>query len=821
MLRLIWLWALEVLAAPAKLLDDAAMVELWAVDSTILEATIGCGVLLAAAAWSMVGGLSLGLAFAALFVYRGIGLLMDILYLTCGCGFAWRVMRRAPTAILVPKLCRMLDGLACGLTTLMLVFIATGQPDMKLSRPSTLVPASSMYHTMFFPIIIATAMQAGVIAVCAIAILSGCDTACLGLDADTDALTSRRRLPRWRLVITSFGWRVIILVLNMMVFPLAAKLDDYWSVSWDAVLLPGWAILCIAAAAMVAIPISCFAEWFTPNSLLSRPKLKFAATATIALAGLSASLFATLAVARLQLADAESRMIADPKAGFYIPFWLSRGILIPWTLFICIFLASTWVLCSDSVLGDWRRHHARVWGIATPSTHLARELAEAASAAQQRRRARLGLDSFGDCPSFGPHLPPPTLLVNIGHHRYRRVSIADDLEVLEKAEHRCYRLSDPQQAVRAQHDGEQKNGGSITIITDVDAEDDGGLRQQHRWQQHGQSAASSERRGDLQNSSGTVYRRALTDGVLLAGVLQHLRHVMHPRAATAHHPEPAADSHAATAAAASATSATVRPQLQHATAHDVAAVSVELGHSRLHRHLDRADTAPFSSADPCCGSNRVGHVADASVGVPAFQRSSSTSHRLPTLAPATSRRLLNASLPRCSAPTPRMSSVSLLGSPPGASAAGNLTRPDASAVPSAAACSAACTAAATFPAHLPSSAVTPSPTSLMANGGGGCDHMCQLCCCEPADAVFLECGHGGACFACGKRLAFHASHAHRRCPWCRSSIELLVRLAPRSAHRGLLVPVSSLLDVHHRITSPNTTASAATITAGSAHSGLI
>eukprot|EP00826_Nyctotherus_ovalis_P039956 TRINITY_DN3882_c0_g1_i1.p2 TRINITY_DN3882_c0_g1~~TRINITY_DN3882_c0_g1_i1.p2 ORF type:complete len:160 (+),score=46.59 TRINITY_DN3882_c0_g1_i1:1573-2052(+) len=49
---------------------------------------------------------------------------------------------------------------------------------------------------------------------------------------------------------------------------------------------------------------------------------------------------------------------------------------------------------------------------------------------------------------------------------------------------------------------------------------------------------------------------------------------------------------------------------------------------------------------------------------------------------------------------------------------------------------------------------------------------CTLCFDGAPDAVLLECGHGGICFSCGKKL--HAGK--EKCPLCREPIVLVVRI---------------------------------------------
>ena len=58
-------------------------------------------------------------------------------------------------------------------------------------------------------------------------------------------------------------------------------------------------------------------------------------------------------------------------------------------------------------------------------------------------------------------------------------------------------------------------------------------------------------------------------------------------------------------------------------------------------------------------------------------------------------------------------------------------------------------------------------------------------CTTPQDAVFLNCGHGGMCFACASRFCHSSSQAGGRanalrCPLCREVISQIVQLADGS-----------------------------------------
>ena len=56
--------------------------------------------------------------------------------------------------------------------------------------------------------------------------------------------------------------------------------------------------------------------------------------------------------------------------------------------------------------------------------------------------------------------------------------------------------------------------------------------------------------------------------------------------------------------------------------------------------------------------------------------------------------------------------------------------------------------------------------------GLDCD-TCWICYNGPRDAVLLECGHGGLCFACATKCA---QQRPRLCPMCRQRITRVVQL---------------------------------------------
>ena len=61
---------------------------------------------------------------------------------------------------------------------------------------------------------------------------------------------------------------------------------------------------------------------------------------------------------------------------------------------------------------------------------------------------------------------------------------------------------------------------------------------------------------------------------------------------------------------------------------------------------------------------------------------------------------------------------------------------------------------------------------------------CNLCFDLSPDAVLLECGHGGICFRCAKKLL----KFKKNCPLCREEVQLVVKIDIKKLH-GVFVKV--------------------------------
>ncbi len=59
------------------------------------------------------------------------------------------------------------------------------------------------------------------------------------------------------------------------------------------------------------------------------------------------------------------------------------------------------------------------------------------------------------------------------------------------------------------------------------------------------------------------------------------------------------------------------------------------------------------------------------------------------------------------------------------------------------------------------------------------DDPCIVCMERPADAILLECGHGGLCVTCSTVLWSHSRH----CPLCRQEFAAIMRIVARETRR--------------------------------------
>lgn len=75
---------------------------------------------------------------------------------------------------------------------------------------------------------------------------------------------------------------------------------------------------------------------------------------------------------------------------------------------------------------------------------------------------------------------------------------------------------------------------------------------------------------------------------------------------------------------------------------------------------------------------------------------------------------------------------------------------------------------------------------------------CALCFDEVPDAVLMECGHGGICFRCGKKLYA----MKEKCPLCRKEVILVLKIDTSNKHANF-VKVIDYIDSRIHSLIPN------------------
>ena len=86
------------------------------------------------------------------------------------------------------------------------------------------------------------------------------------------------------------------------------------------------------------------------------------------------------------------------------------------------------------------------------------------------------------------------------------------------------------------------------------------------------------------------------------------------------------------------------------------------------------------------------------------------------------------------------------------------------------------------PSNSPSAEPSVGPKSGLAPASSGSPTevspvgICYVCYEGPADAVFLDCGHGGMCYACARRTCAQRRGVRILCPLCRAPVTQLVQL---------------------------------------------
>ena len=71
------------------------------------------------------------------------------------------------------------------------------------------------------------------------------------------------------------------------------------------------------------------------------------------------------------------------------------------------------------------------------------------------------------------------------------------------------------------------------------------------------------------------------------------------------------------------------------------------------------------------------------------------------------------------------------------------------------------------------------------------DKKCSICCEHEANAVLMDCGHGGICINCANALLRHGAACHM----CRAAISQVLKIKGGSS--GILSVVGSNMNIEH------------------------
>lgn len=224
--------------------------------------------------WVLQTGADAGLAFLPWLLSRAISVVVfDVGATLFGCGWAAAGAPPMGPAAAVARGCRIVDGLAA--------FLALALALLQLLISASFGRPGLSYVVCAVPIAAAGGVQA-----VAIAAVAGLYAAGLGgpawarlVDDPAAAAGAGARHPRWRLFTARFGPRAAGLAATLTALPLAVKLDDPASprLSWTAVLVPGYVALALAGALLGGLAVGVAAEAVVgaaaevPPLLLRRP----------------------------------------------------------------------------------------------------------------------------------------------------------------------------------------------------------------------------------------------------------------------------------------------------------------------------------------------------------------------------------------------------------------------------------------------------------------------------------------------------------------------------------------------------------------------
>lgn len=410
------------LAWPGFVLEELAILPRWQVNTWSIQVTL-CFVvmLLADLAAAAAPAAAVPLILLPIVAYRALSLVLDASSLICRCpaGASPPRLAYAFGSFFLPRLLRVIDHASCLLVLVIALFVwvTMALVGMTHSQPWP-------YSTCLFPMWLATAVQVALLILVAI---STC--CCGGMMAAPDPLAGRRRGQRShsaRMALV-FGDRVALLALNALTIPLAFALEG--SMDWAAFFIPALALAGAVAAMLGGACISALAhplllprsERLGSGTYVGRMKQRAACM------GVGVVLALSLCTVWLLLQMWET--VALPAETDSSSRTSRVGVLLVPAFLLAIAMIAACIVFARNALLPWRGAVFAAAGLATPDAQeRAREAAEDARRAEEEAREEAQRQAIAS----RPRLPPPSRLVKLAYHRYRRVAPTDDVEALSR-----------------------------------------------------------------------------------------------------------------------------------------------------------------------------------------------------------------------------------------------------------------------------------------------------------------------------------------------------------------------------------------------------
>ena len=240
--------ALRKLAVPIEMFYDLALMPSWMVTATKIEAVVFLCVSLPFQLYVILshGGADVGIAFIPLVLHRAIMFFVDIGSLGAQCGWANAIMPDMSTGASVARLLRVIDGIGCLFTLLIGAFMTIISLVFVTDGGSTRISMT----TAAVPIWLSSAIQ-----LCILVIFSAPTVLhAVYVDWPLDLIWRFRAapIPGWRLFMSRFASRVLIIACNALTVPLALKIDaPAGAYSWDFVFNGVFALIAIVSGCAV------------------------------------------------------------------------------------------------------------------------------------------------------------------------------------------------------------------------------------------------------------------------------------------------------------------------------------------------------------------------------------------------------------------------------------------------------------------------------------------------------------------------------------------------------------------------------------------